>query len=86
MEALTTQCPQVTALNKDEFQASFKCTPLPQLPLTSAACKLTDGEAVIELEAAEYLVDISCMIKAIASYHNLKGFCKQKHRRFMIYL
>lgn len=50
------------------------------------ACKLTDSEAVIELEAAEYLVDISCMIKAVASYHNLKGFCKQKHSRFMIYL
>lgn len=50
------------------------------------ACKLTDSEAVVELEAAEYLVDISCMIKAVASYHNLKGFCKQKHSRFMIYL
>lgn len=38
--------------------------------------RLTDSKAVIELEAAEYLVDISCMIKTIASYHDLKGFCK----------
>lgn len=41
-----------------------------------AAWRLTDSKAVVELEAAEYLVNISCMIKAIASYHNLKGFCK----------
>jgi len=41
-----------------------------------SAYKLTDSKAVIELEAAEYLVDIPCMIKAVASYHNLKGFCK----------
>lgn len=50
------------------------------------ACKLTDSIAVIELEAAEHLVNISCMIKAVASYHDLKGFCKQKYTRFMIYL
>lgn len=44
----------------------------PQGALESSACKLTDSKAVIELEAAEYLVDVSCMIKAVASYHNLK--------------
>lgn len=50
------------------------------------ACTLTDSKAVIELEAAEHLVDISRMIKAVASHHNLKGFCKLKNRRFIIYL
>lgn len=44
----------------------------PQGAQFPSACKLTDSKAVIELEAAEYLVDISCMIKAVASYHNLK--------------
>lgn len=65
-----------TPLNMDESWTVSHEVTQPQGVWHPPACKLTDSKAVIELEAAEHLVDISGMIKAVASYHNLKGFCK----------
>lgn len=48
-------------------------------------CELTDGDCVVDFEAAEHLVDISGMEETISSHHHLKRLWLQDtHWQFYI--
>lgn len=48
------------------------------------ACQLTDCHCVVDLEAAENLVNVSGLEKAVSSHDHLKGLWFQDtHRQFL---
>lgn len=40
---------------------------------------LTEGDGVVDPEAAEHPVNVAGVAKAISPHHNLEGLCKNRH-------
>lgn len=41
--------------------------------------ELTEGESVVDPEAAEHAVHVAGVAKAISPHHNLEGLCQNRH-------
>lgn len=41
--------------------------------------ELTEGDCVVDPEAAEHPVDVAGVAKAISPHHNLEGLCQNRH-------
>lgn len=45
----------------------------------SESKELTEGDRVVDPEAAEHAVDVAGVAKTISPHHNLEGLCQNRH-------